>query len=190
MSEQTYLTMEIGGSPTAGSGRQYETGEEKVEDKGTTAMQLKSISLPTHETIQREDGIIFITGVSTANLDNRQNIKSIAELRSKLNLSTGSLYHNLGFLSDYIEREGKKYKLNSAGMELYSYVRQPMSRAETVAVYIVASVGIVFTVYGLMSGVWMGVVGGVTLLMTVAAGLNEVSKLRKKVFEQLERSSK
>jgi len=47
----------------------------------------------------------------------------VTELRAKLNLSTGSLYHNLGFLSDYIEREGKKYKLNSAGMELYRMVR-------------------------------------------------------------------
>ncbi len=47
----------------------------------------------------------------------------MTELRSKLNLSTGSLYHNLGFLSDYIEREGKKYKLNSAGMELYRMIR-------------------------------------------------------------------
>jgi len=47
----------------------------------------------------------------------------VTELRSKLNLSTGSLYHNLGFLSDYIEREGKKYKLNSAGMELYRMIR-------------------------------------------------------------------
>lgn len=47
----------------------------------------------------------------------------VTELRSKLNLSTGSLYHNLGFLSGYIEREGKKYKLNSAGMELYRTVR-------------------------------------------------------------------
>jgi len=47
----------------------------------------------------------------------------VTELRSKLNLSTGSLYHNLGFLNDYIEREGKKYKLNSAGMELYRMIR-------------------------------------------------------------------
>ena len=47
----------------------------------------------------------------------------VTELRSKLNLSTGSLYHNLGFLGDYLEREGKKYKLNSAGMELYRMIR-------------------------------------------------------------------
>jgi len=47
----------------------------------------------------------------------------VTELRSKLSLSTGSLYHNLGFLGDYIEREGKKYKLNSAGMELYRMIR-------------------------------------------------------------------
>jgi DNA-binding transcriptional ArsR family regulator len=47
----------------------------------------------------------------------------VTELRSKLNLSTGSLYHNLSFLNDYIEREGKKYKLNPAGMELYRMIR-------------------------------------------------------------------
>jgi len=47
----------------------------------------------------------------------------VTELRSKLSLSTGSLYHNLGFLSNYIGREGKKYKLNSSGMELYRMIR-------------------------------------------------------------------
>jgi DNA-binding transcriptional ArsR family regulator len=47
----------------------------------------------------------------------------VTELRSRLKLSTGSLYHNLSFLNDYLEREGKKYKLNSAGMELYRMIR-------------------------------------------------------------------
>ncbi len=50
--------------------------------------------------------------------------KGVTELKSRLSLSTGSLYHNLEFLEGFIDREGKKYKLNERGMELYRMMRE------------------------------------------------------------------
>jgi len=48
----------------------------------------------------------------------------ITELKKELNMSTGSLYHNLSFLQNYIERDGKKYKLNGEGMKLYRMIKE------------------------------------------------------------------
>lgn len=49
---------------------------------------------------------------------------TITELREKLNMSTGSLYHNLSFLQEFLEREGKKYKLNEKGVKLYRMIKE------------------------------------------------------------------
>ena len=50
--------------------------------------------------------------------------KGVTELKAKLSLSTGSLYHNLEFLEGFIDREGKKYKLNERGLELYKMMKE------------------------------------------------------------------
>lgn len=48
----------------------------------------------------------------------------VTELKEKLNISTGSLYHNLSFLQEFLDREGKKYKLNEKGMKLYRMIKE------------------------------------------------------------------
>ncbi|MEM0077087.1 MAG: ArsR family transcriptional regulator [Thermoproteota archaeon] len=49
---------------------------------------------------------------------------TITELREKMKMSTGSLYHNLSFLQEFIEREGRKYKLNEKGIKLYRMIKE------------------------------------------------------------------
>lgn len=49
---------------------------------------------------------------------------TIKELREKLKMSTGSLYHNLSFLQEFLDREGKKYKLNDKGIKLYRMIKE------------------------------------------------------------------
>jgi DNA-binding transcriptional ArsR family regulator len=49
---------------------------------------------------------------------------TVTELKEKLNMSTGSLYHNLSFLQEFLEREGRKYKLNEKGIKLYRMIKE------------------------------------------------------------------
>jgi DNA-binding transcriptional ArsR family regulator len=50
--------------------------------------------------------------------------KGVTELKRRLGISTGSLYHNLSFLSGVVERTpDRKYKLTEKGEELYVMLR-------------------------------------------------------------------
>lgn len=50
--------------------------------------------------------------------------KGVTELKRRMGISTGSLYHNLSFLSGIVERTpDRKYKLTEKGEELYAMLR-------------------------------------------------------------------
>lgn len=50
--------------------------------------------------------------------------KGVTELKKRLGMSTGSLYHNLSFLSGIVERTPeRKYRLTEKGEELYEMLR-------------------------------------------------------------------
>lgn len=180
LSKQAYVTVEMGISPPQRIEGYFQVIYEQacphvIDISGTTVSDWSSYHLLSS---------VKPLGMRIVSLGDRILLSDFTlGTVGDLTTSDWSSYH----LLSPTHQRSKTYWLPSHPSRDLSHLLQPISGAEKAAISIVALVGVAFAAYGLIYGIWMGIAGGATLLLTVVAGLWEIVKLQERAVEQFER---